>query len=415
MKKRLLNMCALLALALIAAAPLCAKPWGIVATGPDYYGTDNASIHIIDLGQVPPVVYGPFLQEYFRYAEALDIAMLRGNRKALVSAFQTQQVLVVDLSDKTNPVVERTFDLPFAAEDIAVSPNGKFALVTDGGSSSWVSIIDLKRSTVNSFQLGDGMYAQAVAVGKKKLAIFADYYNGAIYYGKINKASNGLESIQSVALCDEGQLDNATDCMGPAGLPVNVTVAPCGRTVLVAPALGGVVFVFKVTGKGELEPGDPFILTGLPGGDLTEVWEDAEGGQQSIAFEGKKTAYVLSQRRPLESPEAVAVPGGISFPGAEGDLPNQLSQISILGPGRTQFVAARYTLLNSPIYQYFGVDTLDIQKRYALAGNASSDIGTPFDNVYYNHVVFIDMKTGILTPIELNNFGYAVGVAVSPK
>ena len=49
---------------LFVAAPLCARPWGIVATQPDYYAdneSDNESIHTIDLGQTPPVVYGPFL------------------------------------------------------------------------------------------------------------------------------------------------------------------------------------------------------------------------------------------------------------------------------------------------------------------------------------------------------------------
>ena len=411
MNRKFLSTLAILAVLLLAAAPLCAKPWGIVATGADYYGTDNASLHVIDLGAVPPVVYGPFLQDYFINDEALDIAMLPGNRKALVSAFLNQQVHVVNLADPTNPVVERSFDLPFPAEDIAISRNKKLALVTDGSGSSWVAFINLQKATANSIQLGEGKYAQAVAIARNNVAMFADYFNGAIHYGKINKARNGLESVQTIALCDAGQYDNATDCMGPVGLPVNISISPDGKTALVAPSNGGVVFVLKITNKGGVLPGEPFILTGLPGGPLGE---GNDGGQQSISFQDKNTAYVVSQRRPLEAPGAVVVPGGIAFPGAEGDRPNQLSLIRILGPGRAEFVAARYTLLNSPIYQYFGVDTLDIFNRYALAGNANDFISPPYDNPYYNNVAFIDLITGVLTPIELNNYGAAAGVAIKP-
>ena len=61
MEKKLLQIFAVLAVMLFLAAPLCARPWGIVATSAEDNGTDNASIHTIDLGQDPPVVYGPFL------------------------------------------------------------------------------------------------------------------------------------------------------------------------------------------------------------------------------------------------------------------------------------------------------------------------------------------------------------------
>jgi len=173
--------------------------------------------------------------------------------------------------------------------------------------------------------------------------------------------------------------------------------------------------VFEIKGNGTVVPGDPFILTGLPGGEIAS----STGGQQSIAFQDSKTAYVVSHRWELSGSgsAAVAQPMQAGTPDADGLRPDQLSQIIIKGPGRAEFVAARYTLLNSCAALLFGVDTLDIYKNTALVGNDSTDvygIGTPYENPYYNNVVFIDLKTGTLTPIELANYGIGTGVAIKP-
>jgi len=419
MGKKLLQIIAVLAVALFMAGPLCAKPWGIVATQPDYYDNgDNESIHIIDLGQTPPVVYGPFLSGQLTPnpgAGVFDIALFKGGKRALISTFGDSRVHLVDLKDPTNPVLLGSLDLPLFAEDIAITKNGKLALVTDGGGSSAVAFIDLKTFTLtNVLDLGD-KDAQAVAISpNNKTAIFADYFGGAIHYGRINKMRNGLESVRTIALCDAGQYDNATDCMGLLGRPVNVAISPNGRTVLVAIANGGAIAAFELTGKGELIPGNPFILTGLPGGPISNIG-DNDGGNQSIAFQNDSTAYVVAQRWPLpETTEAVVQGGQVENPDADGERPNQLCQINILGPGRTEYVTARFTLLNSPASQLFGVDTLAIHGRHALVGNSSLSIGIPYDNPYYNNVAYIDLVTGVLTPIELNNYGAAAGVAIKP-
>jgi hypothetical protein len=372
---------------------------------------------MIDLGQTPPVVYGPFLSGQFtatRGAEILDIALFKGNKRALISTFGDSRVHMVDLKDPTSPVLMGSLDLPFFAEDIAITKNGKLALVTDGGFSPRVAFIDLKTfSLINSVEF-DGLYANAVAIAGNKIAIFADYSQGLIFYGKINKAKNGFEYLRSVALCDAGQYDNNTDCMGAVGRPVNVTVSPNGRTVLVAISNGGAIFAFELTGKGELIPGNPFILTGLPGGPVSNTG-DNDGGNQSIAFQNDKTAYVVSQRYDLPNEEEPTVQGSqTGSPDANGERPNQLCQINILGPGRTEYVTARFTLLNSPSSQYFGVDTLAIFNRYALVGNSSGSVGNPYDNPYYNNVAYIDLVTGVITPVELNNYGKAAGVAIKP-
>lgn len=415
MRQKHLQIFVLMAVALIMAAPLYAKPWGIVATMPDYYAdneSDNESIHVIDLGETPPVVYGPFLSGELSdnaTAGVLDVALIKNGKQALISTFGNRRVHLVDLKDPTNPVLIGSITLPFFAEDIAITSNGKTALVTDGGFSSAVAFIDIKTWTLTNVIELEGMDAQAVAIARNNLVILADYFGGMVHYGRLNKAGNGFESLRSMALC-EGAPDNATDCEGLLGWPVNVSISPNGRTAIVASAFTGELFVFRIKGRDDLIPGDPFILGGLPGGTL----DDPQGGNQSVAFQNNKTAYVVAQRNDLPG-EPIVLPGGVTFPDADGVLPDQLCQISIRKPGQAEYVTARFTLLNSFSGQFFGVDTLDILRRHALVGNASTGIAGPFENPYYNHVAHIDLVTGILTPIELNNFGMATGVAIKKR
>ncbi len=419
MNKKLLKILTVAALMLFAAAPLYARPWGIVATQPDTINdpnlTNTESIHTIDFGQSPPAVYGPFLERQITPTDGagvFDIVMLPGNKKALISTFGNSQVHLVDLKDPTLPVLLGSLDIPFFAEDIDITKDGKTAIVADGGFQSRVAFIDLKTFTLTSvFNLGDDKYANGVAISPKKIAIFPDYFQGKIHYGKINKMRNGLESVRTIALCDEGQTDNASLCEGVIGLPVNVTVSPDGRTALVAIANGDVLFAFEITGKGELIPGDPFMVTGLPGGPIPVGDDYRKGGNQSIAFQNNTTAYVISQRVGLPSPDTVVRNGQLEYPDADGVQPNQLCKLNILGPGRVHVETQRYTLLNDGSSQLFGVDTLAIFKRYALVGNPTVSVG---GSPYFNYVAYIDLVTGVLTPIELNNFGIAAGVAIKP-
>jgi hypothetical protein len=144
------------------------------------------------------------------------------------------------------------------------------------------------------------------------------------------------------------------------------------------------------------------MLTGLP------------GGNQSIAFQNNSTAYVTVQRSALMEPGATVASGQPGTPDVEpGELPNQLCQINILGPGKTQYQTARFTLLNYTTSQLFGVDTLAIQGKNALVSNSSLSVGDPLNYPYFNYVAYIDLLTGVLTPIELNNYGVATGVAIT--
>jgi len=349
----------------------------------------------------------------------------------------TSQISLVNLKDPTSPVLENSIELMGEATDIAVTKNGKLAIVCliggyipDGdvvakSSSSTVALINLKDFSYEYIYLGSGpaaiaangfsKYAQSVAISRKNVAIFTDFDNGAVHYGKINKTRTGFESLRTLYLC-EVAYDNDTFCQNEPAAPVNVAISPDGRTALVAPGFGGALFVFEITNKGDLVPGKPFILTGLPGGPL---FDTEQGGQLSIAFRDNKTAYVVSYRYPDGYEPLATEPGAIP-----GSRPDKLCEISILGPGQTQYVASSFDMLNSNfVFPIFGFESLDILKQHALVGNNSlqpfenddnETSNNPYDNPGYNFVNYINFSTGTMTPVELNNYGVGTGVAIKP-
>ena len=382
-----------------------ADPWALVANFADDPPSDPGpgSIHTIDLGQTPASVNGPFLGSELGTEEAgiLDAraVMIPGSIYGLVSNFGDSTVYKINLLDPLNPVLVDSLDIGMLAEDIAVTSDGSLALVTDGSFSPDVAIINLGSFTLNALITlevdddGDPLTppvaagAQAVAiVPGTRTALFADYFGGQIHYGVINAAGDGFESIQSITLCNQPLVDDDSDpstppvCMDYFGWPSNIAVSPDGATALVTESFCGAVWVLRITGPGAVEPGDPFFLEGLPGGFVDDPVGSPDtchrigeggvqlpaGGNQSIAFSPNGfRAYVLSN-----VPDDYDVAGGlISF------NPDQLSWVSIIGPGEASIGAVGFAdLLSNTGGHFFGVDVLAVSPDglYALAGNPSS-------------------------------------------
>ena len=264
-------MAALLAVPTLAAA----EPWAVVAS--QFYPStgstldDREGLFTVDLDTVPPKVYGPFLQGVFTQKAGpgvFDVAMLPNGREALVSNFGDSKVLRIDLSDPTNPrltgalrtqwntgVIDPDTGKPiiysFFAEDIAVSRDGSFAIVTDGGFSPYLAFIDLATFKVKKIQKTvfpnprfpddrskDRTYsAQSVAITPDgRTVLFVDYFSGAVNWGLVNATKDGLTSVHSILLCSKLDAADPKQCDGTFARPVNVTIAPDGETALVANA-----------------------------------------------------------------------------------------------------------------------------------------------------------------------------------
>lgn len=373
-----------------------AGSWGFVVNSPDISNTASTpSIHTIDLGKSPPVVYGPFLEGELSTStgvDAFDIALLKDKKHALVSVFGEQKVHRIDLQDPKNPVLAGTIQLDFFAEDIAVSPNGKLALVTDGGFTPYVAFINPETFTLTeTVDISATGYANAVAIAKdNRTVLFADYFGGKVHYGTINDTMDGFDSLQSIWLCDSPVITDT--CTGNLARPVNIAISPNGKTALVSIANGGLVIVLSIQGKkGDVKvaPGNPFFLSGLPGGLITD--DPIQGGNQSIAFRSNKEAYVLS-----------------NFPGLS---PQQLSVIRIVGPGQAEIgETGIVNLLATGGSQLFGVDVLAIKGSKAIAGHPTASEAT--DNPNFNSVAYADLKKRTVSPVPLNINAQPLGVVI---
>jgi DNA-binding beta-propeller fold protein YncE len=299
-----------------------AGPWGIVVNS----GQNN--INTIDLGVNPPKIYGPFLTGELGIpgTALLDVAVTPDNNYALISCFVGSAVYRVDIKDPTHPVLAGKLATgSFFPEDIAISPNGQFAAISDGSGSNQICIVDLADfSKLNFYTLTTTYgFAQAVAIGNDNLTvILCDVERNRLIYGKVNSTLTGLVSENTVS----------TDAR-----PLNVTVSPDGSTVLVASRFNGLISVFQMTPSGSLVPGpNPSI----------RVFDNP----QSIDFSpDSKKAYVMSY----------------NYPDAK------LSWIQISGPGNASLGGINIASLFGPGNLYYGVDVLAVAPdgQYAIAGD----------------------------------------------
>ena len=324
---------------------------------------------------------------------------------ALVTNFGDSIVNFVDVSNPLNPTFVSTVTLPMFAEDIEITKDGRFALVTDGGFSYHVSTIDIQKREVifaGDF-ISDDVMSCAVAIGAYNTVVTADYFSGKVnaflmdatgeltithsytYFQRFDgsilsqtlvAAAQQTSAIRPPSLAPGGLYPDTADAAGLAGrvdpgyhMPrfVNVAIAPDGRTVLVTdvsyynsndyyPDITEQLYsvaVYQITGPGELA--------------LTGVITGMHRATQSIAFSLAGDKAYLAGNGGLD----LHYPG--NFP------PNHLSLVNILGPGQAVLEAdevADYTRYSGS--QYFGVDTIAVSNFKAYIGHPTTSGMTPY-------------------------------------
>ncbi len=321
-------------------------------------------------------VYGPYLTGSLGSPGnlLLDVATTSDNKYALVSNFGQHKVYRIDISDPANPILAGTLDLgTFAPEDIAISPNGQFAVISSDASVNKLVFINLASFSGYSLYTltSPNGYANAVDVGKdNSTIILCDYNHSRVIYGQVNATHSGLVSESSLPTDD---------------YPINVAISPDGSTALVA-CTGGSVCVFEITGPGTLKFG---------------VFREVRGfhdSPQSIAFSGYTAgyAYVVCNDQP--------------------GSPTTLSMLRVNGSGNVSMGKERAaTLCGYSGAAYYGVDVIVVPcpEIYSLiiVGNPSSNLDSR------NRVCTILAHPGgtgpYFSPGPLNDTQYdAKGVAI---
>jgi len=324
----------LMSFTLLISSTAIAGKWAVLTN------LNENTISTVDFSTSPATVYGPFLSGslglpgyYF-----LDIAITPDGKYALASSFGDETVYRIDLSDPSNPVLAGSVNIGFYAEDIAISRDGTLALVTDGGTSPVIAFIDLATFTLNGVYTLTTTAATAEAVDiapDNQTVIVADFYNNRIIYGKVNAAKNGLESESTL----------------PTGVaPVNVAISPDGATALVAcyaedfDDIRIISNVAKFNGQGKYNNKSILNVTNLDGNGISAAVTVFQITAPGLVVSGSTPSVnVLGGTQSI----AFSPDGGKAYVISEEPSPDQLSWLQINGPGNVTLGGAGVANLNS--------------------------------------------------------------------
>jgi hypothetical protein len=319
------------------------------------------------------------------------------------------------------------------AEDIAVAPNGSFAIVSDGGFSPYLAFINLRTFKLSKIQKtaipnpnapNDPtkdriLYAQAVAITPdSKTVLFADYGNRQIHSGRVNATMDGLTKFRSLFLCTNVDPADPKSCLGTSAWPVNVSIASDGQTAVVATAsarrlrsggtevpVDGVVAALRINPlSGQVTKGKPFFVSGLPRRDaITPPLPAGPGGNQSVVIAPGGQTYVLTQPTGL-----------VDDPDSDDPLDlvnrrNILARLKIVSPGKVVLNNSKYkSLWSRGTSQLFGVDNLALSSdgQWLVTSNPSTGVAT---NVLTVVNTGSGQKHEVRLPYEAIPLGVAIG------
>jgi len=258
---------------------------------------------------------------------------------ALISNFGDSQVHFVDFSDPLNPLHKGTVNVGFFAEDIALTPDGQYALVTDGGFSPKIAVIrvpTMHRVGVFNFP---GTSNQAVAVSSDgQTVLTADYFGRQLNVFLLGEGG-ALQFVKSIPLFTD------TDGIAPdmSHYPVNVAISPDGRTAVVANANGGNIDdppfayahppdldLFRIDGPGQVHHSGVIHMPNA-------------GGVQSVGFAGNQIFFNYYRWFDWDT-----LPYAMHFVGFA----------DVTGPGQAVNTGIEVATSIKGTSQLFGVDTL---------------------------------------------------------
>jgi DNA-binding beta-propeller fold protein YncE len=183
--------------------------------------SNTNSIHFIDPkdNSVTPNYLGGELGSYG--GGLFDVVITPNGKTAIVSNFGDSRIWFIDISGGFNnpPTILGFVRTGMFAEDMVVTPNGQYVLVADGGFSPYVSVILTDPTLIRRNYLGS-RYAQAIDITPDgQTVLVADYSGMAVHAYTLNYADGSLIHKKTIRITPFP--------------PVNIAIAPDGRTVIV--------------------------------------------------------------------------------------------------------------------------------------------------------------------------------------
>jgi len=337
-------------------------------------------------------VYGPFLQDELGSdgGGRFDVVVTPDGKTALISNFGDSTVYIVNMANPISPSVITSVTIPYFAEDMDITPDGKYALVTDGGFSSKVASINIVSGTlVYTAELGTAQ-AQAVAIAPDGTVIVADYWNQAVHTLLVDDMGAIITNVNTYTYTYPGYV--ITDTNGWPR-PINIGIAPDGKTVIVCDAISSTIGVYQILAPGVLT--FTGVVTGLQG---TFPYDGLSNpGAQSVAFnEAGDKAYVIMNH----------------FVYSYTAYEDRLAVLDINGPGQVSLDAGGVvTVPHMTGSQFFGVDTIVVADNKAYVGYPTGSLAGDSTNLAIVNLTDYSVTT---TMVLSRDVSLPTGVAALP-
>lgn len=297
---------------------------------------DN-TIHIID--PATNTISGPFLSGQLGSSQLLDAVITPDGKTGIVSNFGSQTIYFIDLSNQSSPTVLGSTAVGMYAEDLDVTPDGKFVLVSDGGySASLASVNVTTRSLVQLFAMPSDYQAQAVSVAADGRTVLAADFDGYRVHVLLLDPATGTLAYGNVINFEIN--------------PINVSISPDGRTAIVVNTWGYNPEILRIDSPGNVSSVGNVTIPGDWG--------------CSIAFspDGKK-AYYLAVSPGGETAELLNV------------VPLQGTYVYVLnvsGPGSVTYSGTAISVTPARSGIFYGVNEIAVEPagKYAYVGNPVS-------------------------------------------
>jgi len=335
---------------------------------------ENGTIYIIDI--LTEIASGPFLQG--SYSSLWDIVTTADANTAIVSAFLDKKVVFLDITNINLPQVSAEVDFsniptstdPFYPEDLALTPDEKYILVTDGGECSYdiahgVASISVQTQTfVQYLTLSSPKKGQSISIDKYNNVYVGDYCENKLYMISIDSVNGTLT-------------DTGIEISLPI-TPFNSYISPEGDKLIVIGTYG--VVIFEINGPGSITQKQ--FIPDLDGDTVADRL-------QSSSYSADGTKIYFGDRS--------ASPDRIIVMNIEQDDSLSFSEtIDILTDHKRGF---------------YGVDVMQIEPKgeKLYMGNMSSGGGT--GAVTTNEVMILDLSDKTLSTVALGIDSHPAGIA----
>ncbi|MCU0290073.1 MAG: hypothetical protein MUF15_27270 [Acidobacteria bacterium] len=152
----------------------------------------------------------------------LDVVITSDGKTAIVSNFGDATLFFINISggfDVTPPLLTNRDSrrIPIFAEDMAITPDDNYVLITDGGFTPTIVVVEIKTRKVLSSK-NFNAYSNAIAISPDgRTVLTADYFLGKINLFNLNR---------------DGTLTYVKSQNVLPARPVNVSISPDGKTAI---------------------------------------------------------------------------------------------------------------------------------------------------------------------------------------